>query len=134
MMMSFLKKLFENNDCDGRDEQTLDWVVSVLKRIEEANTELRFFSCSVQVAYGNNVVISLMENYDGMLSKYGVKYGLDKSFILGELDIYTSRLKPHIVGNRRQFLNRLERLLKENQIMGYKRIDKYDVLEKHFDN
>lgn len=132
--MSFFKNLFGNNDSDRMDEQTLNWVLSVLKRIEKANTELRFFGCSVQVVYGNDVVIYLQEYYEGMLPKYGAEYELDKLFIPGEGDIYTSRITPHIAGNRRQFLDRLERLLKENQITGYKRDNKLDVLEKRFDN
>ena len=134
--MSFLKNLFGNNESDGEDEQILNWVLSVLKIIEKANTELYFFECDVQVVYGNNVEIRLVEEYDGMLPKCGAKYGLDKlfNFTPNEMNIYISRITPHIVGNRRQFLNRLERLLKENQITGYKRDDKLDVLEKRFDN
>ncbi len=135
--MSFLEKLFGNNGSSNKDNlQVINWVVKVLKIIEKAGPALNLFSCTVQVIAGNNVQIQIQDWYDDFIPRFGAEHGLGEFFELnpagGTSDIYVSKIAPHISGSPKQFIHSLEQALNENQIFGYQRDNKLDLMQKSF--
>lgn len=136
--MSLLSKVFgdSGNAEDNGNEEILAWVVDILKIIEKAGPALNLSSCTVQVIYGNNVQIQVQDWYDDFFPRFAPEHGLDKFFELvpagGTSDIYVSKTSPHISGSSNQFVNHLEQKLIENQIFGYQRDNRLDLVQKTF--
>ena len=134
--MSFFDSLFGSKGfVSDNNGQIISWVVDVLKVVEKAGP-IMLYSCTVQVIAGNNVQIRIADWYDNFVSSHGAEYGLEKFFDFnpasGTSSIYVSKVAPHISGSSKQFLNNLEQALNENQLLGYHRANRFDVLEKCF--